>query len=217
MPWPSPATATYAAAPTAPQAAVPWPSPVTATYTPYPPAQPPAWPVPPTATYPPPTPPSGAFPVGPDVATARRSDSSNQPVGEHSTQVWSTPSAGRRSNRTWAIVAGSVAAIAVALAWLSSSVPIASRAVINARTISVVSTIPGVTKDLRDMIGTRVSPGSEIAKVRNDELDRSRLRALQERALTIQSRQVGGAMRRCAAPRRNSTGWPGNWRNSRRP
>lgn len=186
VPWPSPATATYAAAPAAPQAMVPWPSPVTATYAAHPATQPPAWPAP--AASPPLASPSGSFPLESDGAPpTRRTDSANQLAGDRPTQVWSNPSPIRRPARAWAIAAGSIAVIAVALAWLSSSVPIASRAVINARTIAVVSTIPGTTGDLLTT-GSRVTAGAEIGRVRNDELDPTQLNTLRDRKQANQTR-----------------------------
>lgn len=174
VPWPSPATATFATAPVMPQASVPWPSPATAAYTPYPPLQ-----------QPPPASPSGLFPIASDTSQTRSTESSHP---EHrATEAW--PSR-RRPARAWAFVAGGIAVVAVALAWISSTVPIAKRAVINARTVSVVTTIPGMSRDLRET-GSKVAPGAEIAKVRNDDLDRSRSNALKERALAVQARLLG--------------------------
>lgn len=195
VPWPSPATATFAAAPVMPQASVPWPSPMTATYAApgQPTVQTAAWQ--PMASPPSPAP-SGAFPAVPAQpaasALAPRQAPTETALTDRPTSPWPAPSRPARRWRTpAAIAAAAVAAVAVSLAWISSSVPIATRAVINARAVQILADIPGELRlqdGLQEQHG-RIAANTAIGEIRND-VDTTHKETLARRILAEQDRRL---------------------------
>lgn len=190
VPWSSPATATFAAAPPQPQAQVPWPSPATAAYAP---GQPAAWQ--PPAAYPlgaalsphgAPEPAPGATvrtTSGTFVPMPMPDDSSAQRQRVQLPSVVPPPAPQPpRANfirGPWAIAAAAGLLLALGLWWgASSAVPVCERAQVNGQIRTVSSPIPGRLEGIQVKPGNRVRQGDRLGVVRNSDVDNLRKQTL---------------------------------------
>lgn len=192
VPWSSPATATFAAAPPLPQAQVPWPSPATAAYAP---GQPAAWQ------------PQAAYPVGaalaphgaPEAApgaTVRTTSGTFVPMpmpDESSAQrqrvqlpsVVPPPQPQQPEPRArlirgpWAIAAAAGLLLVLGLWWgATSAVPVCERAQVNGEIMTVSTPIPGRLEGLQVKPGSWVRQGDRLGVVRNSDVDNLRKQTL---------------------------------------
>ena len=201
VPWSSPATATFSAAPAQPQAQVPWPSPATASYAAQGQQQVP-WPSPATATYGPgqqPWQPAPAWQPGAALsphgapepapgATVRTTSGTFVPMPmpeESSAQrprvqlpsvVQQQPEApAQRANLIrgpWVIAAAAGLFAVLGLWWgATSAVPVCERAQVNGEEVPVHAAIAGRLSDVVRE-GTWVKEGQQLAVLRNTEQDR---------------------------------------------
>lgn len=201
VPWSSPATATFAAAPVQPQAQVPWPSPATAAYTAASGQQQVPWPSPATATFGPgqqPWQPAPAWQPGAALsphgapepapgATVRTTSGTFVPMPmpeESSAQrqrvqlpsVVPQPEApAPRSNLIrgpWVLAAAAGLFVVLGLWWgATSAVPVCERAQVNGETMTVNAGIPGRLEGILVRPNAWVRQGDRLAVVRNTDLD----------------------------------------------
>jgi hypothetical protein len=205
VPWSSPATATFSAAPGVQQAPVPWPSPATAAYGPG--QQPVPWPSPATAAFGPgqpawthPPQPAGAAlsphgaPEPAPGATVRTTSGTFVPMPmpeESSAQrqrvqlpsVVQQPEApAPRANLIrgpWAIAAAAGLLLTLGLWWgATSSVPVCERAQVNGETVAVSSPIPGRLEGIQVRPNMWVRQGERLGVVRNSDVDNIRKQGL---------------------------------------
>lgn len=190
VPWPSPATAAFAAAPAQAQAQVPWPSPLTATFT--------AAPAQPQAQVPWPSPATAAFAAAPAPEPTPRTTSGSfvpMPMPDES-------SAGRprvlalaapaRANPVlrWGLAAAAALAIGSTALWwaMDAALPICERAQVNGRTVAVLAPIAGRIEELKCREGDWIAAGARLATVRNHELDQFPLENARQKAFALRSR-----------------------------
>lgn len=168
VPWSSPITAGFAAAPTLAQAPVPWPSPATAAFSSDPPpeAQRPAETLRTT---------SGTFMPMPMPGSA---------AGGASPAARGLPEPGLRRRplpRRLALALAAAAVLAAALWYGTATVPICDVGRVNGVTEGIAAPIAGQIAEAVP-VGTWVEAGRPLARIRNGEIDRARLLLLEDRA-----------------------------------
>lgn len=199
VPWPSPATATHMMPQG--QAPVPWPSPATAAWGPQG-----SWPM----QQPMPMPQQAQNALSPNgspeavLGASFRTTSGTfvpMPMPDDSSAGrprvhMPTPALPAPEARAWPPAArwGSALAacltLGVGLLWwgATSAVPICERAIVNGRLVEVVAPIAGTVRELQVRDGQQVTAGTRLAKLWNDELNRSSLDALRQQELALKSR-----------------------------
>lgn len=199
VPWASPATAAFPAAPPQLHAPVPWPSPATAAYTA-------GWAAPgqpapghaelPNAslrttsgTFVPMPMPDESSAARPRVQQQHQHQPPEQQFLPHALPSPAPAPATWRGPLAWAAGA---AAVLLAGAWIAGAiadtVPIAERAVLNGRLHPIQARIAG-TLELRQLApGTRIDAGAAIGRITNAEVDRIRLDALGIKAQAVATR-----------------------------
>ncbi len=217
VPWSSPATATFSAAPQ--QGQVPWPSPATASFSAAPQQGQVPWPSPATATYGPgqqaPWTQAAAGPalsphgVEPGSgATVRTTSGTFLPMpmpDDSSAQRQRVPPPqqlpatvphqevgmvrGRIIAGPWVLAAAGILLVLGLLWWgATSAVPVCERARVNGETVAVIAPIPGRLDDVSLPANGWVEKGARLAVLRNTDLDTMRRDALTDRKLAIETR-----------------------------